>query len=200
LIKTLPPLTGNKQETIANTIGTAIFKKDKMVGQIDISVTRGLLWLRNEVEVTAVTVNPKKGETISLDPIREKTKLIPTIKNGKWKILADIKSEGTIVQNGGHLDIMSPTITKRVEKDLEKDIKQRMNLSLKQVKKEMNIDAFGFGDAFHRKYPKEWEKVKDHWDKILPQVDVKIAIKTRIRRPGLTTTPAGVPENEVEKK
>ncbi|WP_026564883.1 Ger(x)C family spore germination protein [Bacillus sp. UNC41MFS5] len=200
LIKKLPPLTGNKQETIANIIGTAIFKKDKMVGQIDISVTRGLLWLRNEVEVTAVTVKPKKGESISLDPIREKTKLIPTIKNGKWKILAKVKSEGTIVQNGSHLDIMSPIITKRVEKELEKDIKQRLNLSLKQVKKEMNIDAFGFGDAFHRKYPKEWEKVKDHWDKILPQVDVKIAIKTRIRRPGLSTTPAGVPENEVEKK
>ncbi|MEY2196587.1 Ger(x)C family spore germination protein [Neobacillus sp. BF23-41] len=200
LIKKLPPLTGNKQETIANIIGTAIFKKDKMVGQIDIRVTRGLLWLRNEVEVTAVTVNPKKGESISLDPIREKTKLIPTIKNGKWKILAKVKSEGTIVQNGSHLDIMSPIITKRIEKDLEKDIKQRLNLSLKQVKKEMNIDAFGFGDAFHRKYPKEWEKVKDHWDKILPQVDVKIAIKTRIRRPGLSTSPAGVPENEVEKK
>ncbi|MDN3015894.1 Ger(x)C family spore germination protein [Paenibacillus sp. BSR1-1] len=200
LIKTLPPLTGNKQETIANIIGTAIFKKDKMVGQIDTKVTRGLLWLRNEVEVTAVTVNPKKGETISLDPIREKTKLIPTIKNGKWKILAKITSEGTIVQNGSHLDIMSTDITKRIEKELEKDIKQRLNLPLIQVKNGMNVDAFGFADAFHRKYPKEWEKVKDHWDKVLPQVDVKIAIKTRIRRPGLTTTPAGVPENEVEKK
>jgi spore germination protein KC len=200
LIKKLPPLTENKQETIANIIGTAIFKKDKMIGQIDISVTRGLLWLRNEIEVTAVTVNPKKGESISLDPISGKTKLIPSIKNGKWKILAKVKSEGSIVQNGSNLDIMSPNITKKVEKDLEKDIKQRLNLSLKQVKKGMNIDAFGFGDAFHRKYPKEWGKVKDHWDKVLPQVDVKIAVKTRIRRPGLTTTPAGVPENEVEKK
>jgi spore germination protein KC len=200
LIKKLPPLTGDKQETIADIIGTAIFKKDQMVGQIDTSATRGLLWLRNEVEVTSVTVNPKKGETISLDPIREKTKLIPTIKNGKWKILARIKSEGTIVQNGSHFDIMSPAITKRIEKYLEKDIKQRLNLSLKQVKNGMNVDAFGFADAFHRKYPKEWEKVKDHWDKVLPQVDVKIAIETRIRRPGLTTTPAGVPEKEVEKK
>lgn len=40
--------------------GTAVLKKDKMVGQIDTKVTRGLLWLRNEIEVTAITINPKR--------------------------------------------------------------------------------------------------------------------------------------------
>ncbi|KRF53497.1 MULTISPECIES: Ger(x)C family spore germination protein [Priestia] len=201
LIKKLPPFLGGKpQETIAYIMGTAIFKKDKMIGQVDIKATRGLLWLRNEIEVTSVTVNPKKGESISLDPIRQTTKLIPTLKNGKWKILARITSEGTIVQNGSDLDVMSPQITKRVEKDVEKDIKKRINQSLKQVKKGMNVDAFGFADAFHRKYPKEWSKVKDHWDTVLPDVEVKIDIKTRVRRPGLSTTPAGLKEKEVEKK
>ncbi|MED1472731.1 Ger(x)C family spore germination protein [Bacillus salipaludis] len=181
-------------------IGSAIFKKDKMVGQINTKVTRGLMWLRNEIEVTAVTVTPRKGETIALDPIRASTKLLPTIKNGKWKILVKVSSEGTIVQNGSNLDVMSPTITKRVEKELEQDIKQRINISLKQVKQGMNIDAFGFADAFHRKYPKEWEKVKNHWDVVLPKVEVKININTRIRRPGLSTKPAGLKEEEVEKK
>ncbi|MGR5984561.1 Ger(x)C family spore germination C-terminal domain-containing protein [Bacillus cytotoxicus] len=137
---------------------------------------------------------------MSLDPVRQKTKLLPTIENGKWKIVAKVQSEGTIVQNGSRFDIMSPNIVKKVEKELEKDIKQYMNLALKQVKKEMNVDAFGFADAFHRKYPKEWDKVKHRWDKLLPQVDVKIVMKTRVRRPGLSTTPVGVKEKEVEKK
>ncbi|OIK16698.1 spore gernimation protein GerC [Bacillus sp. MUM 116] len=201
LIQKLPPTHGQKQEeTIADIIGTAIFKRDKMIGQIDTKVTRGILWLRNEIEVTAVTIDPKKGETITLDPIRATTKLIPTIKNGNWKILAKVTSEGTIVQNASNLDVMSPIITKRVEKGLEKDIKQRLNLSLIQVKQRMNVDAFGFADAFHRKYPKEWEKVKNHWDEVLPEVDVKINIKTRVRRPGLSTTPAGLKEEEVKEK
>jgi len=200
VIKIVQVKNGNKEETVPSITGTAIFKKDKMVGQIDLKVTRGLLWLRNEVEATAVTVKPKKGESISLDPIRETTKLIPTIKNGKWGILAKITSEGTIVQNGSNLDVMSPQITKRVEKDVEKDIKERINQSLKQVKKGMDVDVFGFADAFHRKYPKEWAKVKDHWDTVLPDVYVKVDIKTRVRRPGLSTTPAGLKEKEVEKK
>ncbi|MEI4831242.1 Ger(x)C family spore germination protein [Bacillus sp. FJAT-53711] len=196
----LPLIKVLKEKKSAPITETAIFKKDKMIGQINTKVTRGLLWLRNDIQVTSITVNPKKGESISLDPIRQTTKLLPTIENGKWKILAKVTSEGTIVQNGSHLDVMSPNITKKLEKEMAKEIKQRMNLSLKQVKKGMNADVFGFADAFHRRYPKEWEKVKGHWDKILPQVDVKIAVKTRVRRPGLSTTPAGLKEKEVEKK
>ncbi|AAY60298.1 Ger(x)C family spore germination protein [Bacillus cereus] len=201
LITKLPPMSReNKEEAIAYIIGTAIFKKDKMVGRINTKVTRGLLWLRNETQVSAVTVSPKKGETISLDPTRQKTKLVPSIKNGKWKIFVKVYSEGTVVQDGSHLDIMSSSVTKKIEKELEADIKRYINLSLKQVKKGMNVDVFGFADAFHRKYPKEWGKVKNQWDKVLPQLDVKIDVKTRVRRPGLSTTPAGLKEKEVEKK
>lgn len=201
LIKKLPPEKGGEpNETTAYIVGTALFKRDKMVGYIDISSTKGLLWLRNEIGVTSVTIHPQKGQSISLDPIQETTKLLPTIKNGKWKMQVKIKSEGAIVQNGSRLDIMNSNVLKRVEKDLEKDITQRINQTLTQVKKEMNVDAFGFADAFHRKYPKQWNKVKDHWDDVLPQVDVNVDIKTRVKRPGLSTTPAGLRENEVEKK
>lgn len=188
------------EESFSAVSGTAIFKKGKMVGTISPKITRGLLWLRNEIEVTAVTVNPKKGETISLDPVREKTKIIPTIRNGKWEITININSEGAIVQNGSNLDITEPAITKKVEKFLEKDIEDRINQAIKRIKNDMNIDVFGFAEAFHRKYPKEWQKVSDHWDQILPQTDVKVIINTNIRRPGLTTIPAGLKEKEVEKK
>lgn len=201
LIKKLPQtVKKNKEETIAYIMGTAIFKKNKMVGQIDTKVTRGLMWLRNEIQESALTIHPKKGESISLDIVRQATKLFPVIEDGKWKITVKVKSEVTIVQNGSHFDIMNPDVTKKLEKDLERDIKQYMNLALKQLKKEMNVDAFVFADAFHRKYPKEWNKVKDHWDKFFPKVDVKLDVKTRVRQPGLSTTPVGVKENEVKRK
>lgn len=201
LIHKLPAIEPKHSNlTIANFVGTAIFKKDKMIGQIDMNTTRGLLWLRNEGDVSSVTVNTDKEGLISIDPVRQKTKYFPFIKNGKWTVLAKVTTEGTVVQNGTPFDMMSPEIIKKLEKKVEKDIKQRINQSLSQVKTEMNIDAFGFADAFHRKYPKEWGKVKDRWEQFLPQVEVKVAVKTNIRRPGLSTTPAGVPEKEVKKK
>lgn len=198
IIQTVTSKNGKMRETVDYITGTAIFKKGKMVGRIDDKVTRGLLWLRNETEVSAISVALKEGEIMSVDPIRVTTKIFPTIKNGKWKILVKVISEASVVQNGTHLDIMSADITKRIEKDLEQVIKQRIVQTLSQVKTEMHIDAFGFADAFHRKYPKEWEKVKDHWDEILPQVDVKMDVQTYVRRPGMSTIPAGLKENEVK--
>ncbi|MDN4073172.1 Ger(x)C family spore germination protein [Fictibacillus terranigra] len=201
LIKILPRLHGEeKKETSAYIAGTAIFKKDKMIGQINARVTRGLLWLRDEIKVLSITVYPKRRQTIALDPIRQKTRLVPKIKNGKWTITAKITSENTIVENGTHLDAMSLDVVKQIEDKANKALNQRINESLSQVQKGMNVDVFGFAEAFHRKYPKEWEKVKDHWDKVLPKVVVNTDIRMRIRRPGLSTTPAGLKKEEIKEK
>lgn len=67
--------------------------------------------------MTSVTVKWKEGGSISLDPIQRTTKLVPTIRNGKWKITAKITAVGTIVQNGSNLDIMSLKMGRELEKN-----------------------------------------------------------------------------------
>ena len=64
----------------------------------------------------------------------------------------------------------------------------------------MKVDILGFAEEFHRKYPREWKKVKKDWDEIFPTVKVTLDIKAYIRRPGLSTTPQGLPEDEVKEK
>ena len=177
---------------IAIVLGAAIFKQNKMIGQIDAKITRGLLWLQEEAEVNAITINFQKGETISLEPLQQKTELFPVIENGKWKILVKIELEGSVIQNGSTLEVKKPNITKKLEENVEKKVKQLINTTLNQVQVGLNADAFGFADAFHRKSPKEWGKVKNQWDKVLSQVDVKIDVKARISRTGLSSAPTGL--------
>ncbi|WP_141430430.1 Ger(x)C family spore germination protein [Bacillus sp. 03113] len=199
-MKMVPSKVGKKGKKAITITDTAIFKKDKMVGNIDEYATRGLLWLRNEIEVSAITVNLKNDEGISVDPIQQTVKLIPKIKKDKWGIIGKIDLEGMITQNETNLDMMNPSVIKRIEKEIEITIKQRINKALNQVQKEMKVDAFGFADAFHRQYPKQWEKEKNRWDEILPQIDVKIDIKAKVLRSGLSTTPAGLTKEEVKEK
>lgn len=200
LIKMIPAKKGEKGKTFPLISGAAIFKQNKMIGQIDTKITRGLLWLREEVEVNAITTNFQKGESISLEPLQQKTELFPIIENGKWKILVKIELEGSVIQNASTLEIKRPNITKKLEENVEKKVKQLINTTLNQVQIGLNADAFGFADAFHREYPKEWKKVKNQWDKVLSQVDVKIDVKARISRTGLSSAPTGLKENEVQKK
>lgn len=201
-IEIIPTKAGEeKKSTVAYISGTAIFKKDKMVGHIDDTTTRGLLWLRNEIKSAVVTVTPNGAEGfISLMLIKAKTELIPQIKNDKWQITLKAVSKDDLIQNASKLDVMKPEIVKRVEVELNKDIEIRVNTVLEQVQKKMKADAFGFAEAFHRKYPKEWKKAKEKWDEIFPEVEVNYDIQAKVLRPGKSSRPAGLPEQEVIKK
>ncbi|MFC4767946.1 Ger(x)C family spore germination protein [Effusibacillus consociatus] len=202
MIDVLPPEKGQKQlQTIAYINRTAIFKKDKMIGEIDDAVTRGVLWLRNEIKQANITVTPKDAEGgISALMIRSRTELIPHIDDGKWKLTVKAVSEDDVILNASRWNLLNPNFIGMLEKELEKDLDNRMELALQKVQKEKNADILGFAEAFHRTYPQEWKKVKDRWDEIFPQVEVTFDTQVRVRRPGKASTPQGIPEKEVKKK
>lgn len=188
-------------QTKSILIGTAVFKKDKMIGHISPKVTRGLMWLRNEVTEAAITIQPPhvKG-IVSVMPSRSRVTLDPIIKNGKWSMLVKVDTEGDVVENGTLLNLMNPDLLSIVQKAVRDDIQARITYSLGTLQKRLNVDVANFAGAFHRKYPKEWEQNKDQWEEIFPGIDVRSQINVKIRRPGLISAPAGVPQEDVIKK
>lgn len=178
--------------------GTAIFNNAKMVGQLDDKMTRGVLWLRNTVKTASVTIQPKGAKgNISFHLLRSNTKLIPKIENGKWTIIAQIKSLDDAVENETKLNLMNPDIVKKLQKQLEQAINDRIRLVLKKVQEEMGADIFGFSEVFHRRYPDKWKKVEGRWAEKFPEVEVVIKSEVQIKRPGRSTAPQGVPSDEV---
>lgn len=190
-----------KKQTIPYITGTAVFKKDKLIGHISDRTTRGVLWLRNEIQAAVVTETPKEAEGfVSMKLIRAKSHLVPKIENGKWSITLKALTEDDIVQNATNLDLMNPKFLRQLEDHLEEDIQTRVRTALDQVQKKMNADIFDFAEAFHRGYPDEWNKAKDRWDEIFPEVEVNFEVTAKVRRPGKSTVPAGLPEDEVKHK
>jgi spore germination protein KC len=202
IVTILPHETGmDPLKTNAYIKQTALFKKDKMVGQINDTLTRGVLWIRNEVKQANVSIKPKAGkEWISSALLRANTELIPQIEGGKWKITVKATTEDDVIVNGSNLNLMNPKFIELLQKDLENDLRHRLNQTLEKVQKEIKVDIFSFAEEFHRKYPKEWKKAKKDWDEIFPTVEVTLDVKAHIRRPGLSTVPQGLPEDEVKNK
>ena len=79
------------------------------------------------------------------------------------------EAEADIVQNTTSLDMANPLVTKSLEQQLKKEIGNKVNIALVKVQKNKKADIFGFGDAFHRKYPELWKREKGRWDEIYPE-------------------------------
>ena len=201
IVKILPPGKGEKKlQGIPYIVGTAVFKKDKMTGMMTEKETRGLLWLRDEMETYTVTFQPKgvKGE-ISLNPVTAKIKKIPQIRNNKWKLLVKINTEGTVIQNGTKLNLSSPKSLKAAERAYQKDIERRIKMAFLHTQQK-KADILGTGTDFYRKYPKQFNLNENHWDEIFAEMEVEIDVVAHIRRQGYINKPAGLSENEVKDK
>ncbi|SFJ70898.1 Ger(x)C family spore germination protein [Thermoflavimicrobium dichotomicum] len=202
-VEKLPSSNEEKDEkkSIGYIYGTALFKKDRMVGWINDRVTRGMLWLRNEIETALITVKPKEAEEglVSLNLVKSNSQLIPQIQNGKWSMTVKIDTEVDVIQNTTNLEFTNPKFLQEVEKAVAKDIEDRERMALAQAR-EWNVDIFGFAETFHRKYPQVWKKEKDRWDQIFPEVEVKYETKVKVARLGLSTIGTTKPEEEVKQK
>lgn len=178
-------------ETITKFSGVAIFNGDKMVGTINDEVTQGLLWVRNQNNVSAITGSIPSGKKISVHPLRQSTKLIPKIENGKWSVTVDVTVDGLLVQNGSNLDIMKPSSSKQAETYLKRGMERDIRASITEVRNGMSTDAFSIAESFHKKYPEEWKKVKDQWKSIFPHVKVNVKTHVKVQEPGLITKTLG---------
>ncbi|WP_051505052.1 Ger(x)C family spore germination protein [Paenibacillus durus] len=179
------------QEMNAAISGSAVFHKDKLVGWLDDAETRGVLWLRNELKTSIVTVDvPKEkgGGKISAMAIRATTKIKPILRNNKLKINVEIHMENNLYENSSQLDVSKPKVIQYVEQLLEQDVKKRIELTLGKAQKTFNSDIFGLGTAVYRTYPKAWNReYKDRWDDEFSRVEVDIHPHAKVVRTGLTS-------------
>lgn len=185
-------------ETIPTIVGTAIFKKDKMIGNIDLEETRGLLWLSRKIQRSTVSIKPEENENeVIMMPTSGSVSFKPQIINNQWIMNIQIQVEASIIQNETFLSLLQEDVITKLEKGLENKLRDRISKTLEKIQKEYQADVVGFGRRFHQKYPEQWKKVKDHWDEKFPEVDVKLSVNATIKRSGDIGGPAALPEEEV---
>ncbi|KIL39364.1 spore gernimation protein GerC [Gordoniibacillus kamchatkensis] len=184
-----------KQAAFAHINGTAVLKNGKMIGRMNDAETRGIMWLRNEVKKATVTVSPGKGKgLVSLQLLRSRTELIPHIEGSKWSLTVRIETRDDIIENTSEFDLSLPDHMNELERELEDDIKRRIQMALRRAQKEMKSDIFNFADAFYRKYPREWNRNKGRWDDLYSNLEINVQAKVKVVRPGLTNKSIFKPE------
>jgi len=99
-----------------------------------------------------------------------------------------------MVEQQSREDLAKPEKIKALENAIAEEITKRATVALEKAQIEYGVDIFGFGDAFHRKYKKDWQELKDRWDEEFARAEVSIAVEARVREIGLLTKRASTPE------
>lgn len=194
----VPAVPGGPEREVRVT-GTAVFRGDRLVGWLDDAETRGLLWLRDEMETGTVTVDVPGGGKVSLQLIRGKTVVRPEFDGHRLRLVVSIRTEDDIYESSVPLDFGKAETIRVIEGLLARDLRQRIRPVLDRVQREFRVDILKFGDAVRRGAPLLWEAdLQERWAEEFPQVPVDLEITAHVRRTGEHSAPLGAKEKEIK--
>lgn len=171
--------TKNTEKTTIKSLyeleNLAIFKDNKLKGYLtkDESITYNLI--QNKVASILITKECEKDKYMTV----EATEIKSDISTKNKEINIDIKMSGNINESMCNIKLNEEKNIKKIEKELNKYIKNKVTTSIDSIRKEYNSDIFGFLDLIYKKDYKTYKEIKDTWYNSTYQ-DIKINIKTSI--------------------
>lgn len=165
--------------------GLAIFKEDKLLGYLDEYDSKSLNYLNNHIKSTIEIIScPSKGE-LSTEITQSKAKTKGVIIDGKPTIQINMNVVQNVAEVNCDIDLTTlkkiDWINNQTEEHIQKNVEQVLNT----LQENYQADVLGFGEAIHRADPTLWEKIKDDWQTIYPEVEVNV--KVNVNTQGLGT-------------
>ncbi len=183
------PLLISDSESMKAT-GAALFNRQyKMVDTLDETETVGAKILRRKLNQGIVVipnpVDPDKIATFEL--FEEKIKVEPHLAHGELWFQLDAEFFGSLAENQADLKALDANFLAALEEKLAQEITRQIRTTYKKLQT-TKTDVIELGFLVHKKYPKYWKTVKEHWDEeTFPAVPLKdVRVKVSIRHTAMT--------------
>lgn len=188
-------LMENDEKVTPEISGTAIFKRDKMIGIIDEETTKYVLLINNRLKGGVITLEniTENDNKVTLEIYKTTTKLKPIIINNKISIEINTEINADIGEIMGKDDIISTKEREEFVSKAENIIKQKIMHTIRTIQ-EYDTDIFGFGNLINKDMPSEWNKIKGNWDEVFLQVEPNINLELNIMGSALNSKPIKVGE------
>ncbi|MFC4076456.1 Ger(x)C family spore germination protein [Salinithrix halophila] len=165
-------------------LGTALFRKDQMVGILDRRETRPLLQIgmREEGETLDVPCVEKPGYVV-FTPKGIKRSVRIKNRNGKPEIDVYITVRGEVIEKTCGFDLSKEQSLRRMTTQIRRTSEKRARFVMKKVQKDIKTDAFQLGNIVRAYRPKLWRTAE--WDRTFPDIPIRVSYKIKILRTGV---------------
>lgn len=166
--------------------GLAAFEDDRLIGFLNENESKSYSYIRNSVNSTVARLDcPMSDDGITVRILKAHSRIVPSVRNGQPYAQVRMRLEVAIAQNDCEsLDLTKPETYREIERQGVKETNLVVGGGLHQVQEKYGVDIYGFGAAFHRKYPKHWKKWKDKWNEIFREMPIDIAVDYKVRKTG----------------
>jgi spore germination protein KC len=165
-----------------STIG--VFRKDKLVGWLDESESKGFNLIADKVKSTVGVLECPKGGQLSVEIVRADMRKKAKLKDGKPEIDLFLRAEQSVGEVACDVDLTDIGTIGMLERESGKRARFLIEKAIHAAQKKYKADIFGFGDTIHRDEPKAWKKLQNDWAEQFPELPVNIHVEVKIRRTG----------------
>ncbi len=167
----------------ANLAGAAIFKDDKLVGEIKNEQIISHLLLLGELKKVNIDIedieNPAKTTVIKARQ-REMPQINVEIKNNKPKIDILIRLECDLITSGSEIDYTDKENKDKLSSSIKEKLNRDMHVYLSKIAKDYKADAIGFGKYYRTKVLTLPELENIHWEKIFPESEFNVEFQLHL--------------------
>ncbi|WP_068504953.1 Ger(x)C family spore germination protein [Paenibacillus kribbensis] len=174
-----------KPTTVLAISSLAVFKKDRLIGWLDESDSKGYNYIRNHVDTTTGHIDCPEGGKIALMALRSHTKTKVFMHNGEPLIQISVENKSTIRENNCRkMELKSVADVHEIERESNAKLIEIMKHSVETVRRKFKVDIFGFGQLVHQADPKAWKVLKKDWDHTFMNVQIEYKANTEIKKLG----------------
>ncbi|MGC7871165.1 Ger(x)C family spore germination protein [Desulfosporosinus sp. SYSU MS00001] len=180
----------NPNEESLKLDGTAILKRDRMVGWFNAQETRGVLWVLGKVKsgIIDITTPGDESKKSGIEIIRANSNVVPELVDGNLKMTINVHMDGNLGEEMGSSDLVKPESFDELEKRLDTVIEEEINSAISKAQ-DWNVDIFQFGPDVHRKYPQEWPELEKNWPEEFRKIQVNIVVDAKLHWSGYLKKP-----------
>ena len=178
----------DKGEKVVRVSGMAVFKRDRMIGELSEDETRGVLWVLGKVKSTVINVEIAGGSA-SLEVISAKCDISPVVSDGKVTIKIDISIKAKMAEQTCKENLETIENMKKLQMLAQEAVCNEIALAFNKAAA-LDADVFGFGDLVHQHYNNEWKEMEKNWDSIFPGITLDIKTGLNIVSAGAVEEPA----------
>ncbi|MEN6325167.1 MAG: Ger(x)C family spore germination protein [Syntrophomonas sp.] len=172
--------------------GTAIFKKDNMIGKANLDETRSLTMLRGiKASGNIPYIIKQDGQIVdkgSVDVSSCGGRKVKVNRNGdQFSFLITICLEGNLVEHQFNNNFtQNPDLRKMIENQIASDVKSDCTKFIEKMQQEYKVDCIDISKYILAKWRKEFKNQVDQ-EGFIENVEIKVKVKMKLKNVGELT-------------